>query len=73
MDQNNSDDKERRLREAQTNNSHYFFHRIVYAIKNGELVYKTKNFYATELFSICKKDYRHFAEIVGEIRHVCEP
>ena len=47
LDQRESnDDKERRIREGISNNNHYFCHRALYAIKNGELVSKIKNFYA---------------------------
>ena len=51
LDQSDAaDEKERRVKKAMTTNHHYFSHRILFAIKNGELMSKIKNFYALELF-----------------------
>jgi hypothetical protein len=67
-----AEDKERKIREGITGNSHYFAHRVLYAFKNGELMSKVKNFYALELFETCKQDYLHFGQLVGEVRVVNE-
>jgi hypothetical protein len=42
------EDNKLTLKERITNNSHYFYHRIVYALEKGELVAKVKNFFALE-------------------------
>ena len=71
LDQRDSAEPEqRKCREGITNNNHYFTHRIIYAIKDGVLTSKIKNFYALEVFQNCKKQFRNFTEMIGEVRAV---
>lgn len=56
-----------------TNNSHYFGHRVVYAIVHNELYSRIKNLFAVELFDNCKRDFYNFAKQIGEIREEDEP
>lgn len=56
-----------------TNNRHYFHHQVVYAIKNGQLHYKIKNLFATELYEHSKRDFNHFARRMGDVRSSEEP
>lgn len=54
------------------NPNHHVAHRVVFALRGGQLEAKVKNLYALEMYFTCKRDFRGFGELVGEIRSVEE-
>jgi hypothetical protein len=57
LDINGGKDEEQICKEGITNNRHYFYHRILYAIKNGQFSFKIKNLFAIELYENSKRDF----------------
>jgi hypothetical protein len=53
-------------------NHHYFLHRVIYALQNGNLHSKVKTNLGVELYNNCKKEYVAFGQVVGEVRVVRE-